>query len=75
MLTDRVFFGPFETNVRAGELRREGVVIPLQDLPFRLLTVLLEHPGEVMTRADLAGRLWGADTFVDAAAGLNTAVA
>jgi DNA-binding winged helix-turn-helix (wHTH) protein/TolB-like protein len=75
MLTDRVFFGPFETNVRSGELRREGVVIPLQDLPFRLLTVLLEHPGEVMTRADLAERLWGTDTFVDAAAGLNTAVA
>jgi len=75
MLTDRVFFGPFETNIRAGELRREGVLIPLQDLPFRLLTALLERPGEVMTRAELAERLWGTDTFVDAAAGLNTAVA
>jgi DNA-binding winged helix-turn-helix (wHTH) protein/TolB-like protein len=75
MLTDRVFFGPFETNVRAGELRREGVVIPLQDLPFRLLTAMLERPGEVITRAELAERLWGTDTFVDAAAGLNTAVA
>jgi DNA-binding winged helix-turn-helix (wHTH) protein/TolB-like protein len=75
MLTDRVFFGPFETNIRAGELRREGLLIPLQDLPFRLLTALLERPGEVMTRAELAERLWGTDTFVDAAAGLNTAVA
>jgi DNA-binding winged helix-turn-helix (wHTH) protein/TolB-like protein len=75
MLTDRVVFGPFETNVRAGELRREGVLIPLQDLPFRLLSALLERPGEVVTRAELTERLWGADTFVDAAAGLNTAVA
>lgn len=75
MLTDRIFFGPFETNVKAGELRREGVVIALQDLPFRLLTALLERPGEVITRAELAERLWGTDTFVDAAAGLNTAVA
>jgi DNA-binding winged helix-turn-helix (wHTH) protein/TolB-like protein len=75
MLTDRVLFGRFETDVRAGELRREGVVIPLQDLPFRLLTALLERPGEVITRAELTERLWGTDTFVDAAAGLNTAVA
>jgi DNA-binding winged helix-turn-helix (wHTH) protein/TolB-like protein len=75
MLTDRVSFGPFETNVKAGELRRDGKVIPLQDLPFRLLTVLLERPGEVVSRAELADRLWGADTFVDAVAGLNTAVA
>ena len=75
MLTDRVLFGPFETNVRAGELRREGAVIPIQDLPFRLLTALLERPGEVITRAELTERLWGSDTFVDAAAGLNTAVA
>ena len=75
MLTDRVLFGPFEINVRAGELRREGAVIPIQDLPFRLLTALLERPGEVITRAELTERLWGSDTFVDAAAGLNTAVA
>lgn len=75
MLTDRVLFGPFETNIRAGELRRDGAVIPIQDLPFRLLTALLERPGEVITRAELTERLWGTDTFVDAAAGLNTAVA
>ena len=75
MLTNRVLFGPFETNVRAGELRRDGAVIPIQDLPFRLLATLLERPGEVITRAELTERLWGTDTFVDAAAGLNTAVA
>ena len=70
-----VSFGPFETNLASGELRREGVLIPLQDLPFRLLSALLERPGEVITRAELTERLWGTDTFVDAAAGLNTAVA
>jgi TolB-like protein len=49
--------------------------VPIQDLPFRLLAALLERPGEVLTRAELSTRLWGSDTFVDAAAGLNTAVA
>jgi DNA-binding winged helix-turn-helix (wHTH) protein/TolB-like protein len=49
--------------------------VPLQDLPFRLLTALLERPGEVVTRAELTDRLWGAETFVDSTAGLNTAVA
>ena len=68
-------FGPFRVDTRAGELRRDGTIVPLQDLPFRLLTALLERPGEVVTRAELAGRLWGAETFVDSTAGLNTAIA
>ena len=68
-------FGPFEADVKAGELRRDGMSVAMQDLPFRLLEALLEHPGEVVTRADLSARLWGSDTFVDAGAGLNTAVA
>jgi len=75
MLTERLTFGPFETNTKTGELRREGMLIPLQDLPFRLLTALQERPGELVTRTELTERLWGSDTFVDAAAGLNTAVA
>jgi DNA-binding winged helix-turn-helix (wHTH) protein/TolB-like protein len=75
MLTGRLTFGPFETNVKTGELRRDGMMIPLQDLPFRLLTALLERPGELVTRTELTERLWGSDTFVDSAAGLNTAVA
>jgi DNA-binding winged helix-turn-helix (wHTH) protein/TolB-like protein len=75
MLNDRIFFGPFEIHVKAGELRRDGEAIPLQDLPFRLLAALLEHPGEVVSRAQLTERLWGSETYVDAAAGLNTAVA
>jgi DNA-binding winged helix-turn-helix (wHTH) protein/TolB-like protein len=71
----RVRFGPFEADVDSGELRRDGQIVPLQDLPFRLLAALLERPGEVVSRADLAQRLWGSETFVDATAGLNTAVA
>ncbi|HEY6826957.1 MAG TPA: winged helix-turn-helix domain-containing protein [Gemmatimonadaceae bacterium] len=68
-------FGPFHVDARAGKLRREGTIVPLQDLPFRLLTTLLERPGDVVTRAELTARLWGAETFVDSTAGLNTAVA
>ena len=71
----RVRFGPFEADLASGELWREGTAVPVQDLPFRLLAALLETPGDVVSRADLATRLWGAGTFVDATAGLNTAVA
>jgi DNA-binding winged helix-turn-helix (wHTH) protein/TolB-like protein len=75
MLNGRVRFGDFEADLTSGELRRGGTAVPIQDLPFRLLAVLLERPGEVVTRAELTERLWGSSTFVDAAAGLNTAVA
>jgi DNA-binding winged helix-turn-helix (wHTH) protein/TolB-like protein len=74
-MSKRIRFGPFEADVDAGRLRRDGAQVPIQDLPFRLLAALLERPGEVLTRAELSTRLWGSDTFVDAAAGLNTAVA
>jgi DNA-binding winged helix-turn-helix (wHTH) protein/TolB-like protein len=74
-MSKRIRFGPFEADVDAGRLRRDGAQVPIQDLPFRLLAALLERQGEVLTRAELSTRLWGSDTFVDAAAGLNTAVA
>jgi DNA-binding winged helix-turn-helix (wHTH) protein/TolB-like protein len=74
-MSERIRFGPFEADVDAGRLRRDGDQVPIQDLPFRLLAALLERPGEVLTRAELSTRLWGSDTFVDATAGLNTAVA
>jgi DNA-binding winged helix-turn-helix (wHTH) protein/TolB-like protein len=74
-MSERIRFGPFEADVNAGRLRRDGAQVPIQDLPFRLLAALLDRPGEVLTRAELSTRLWGSDTFVDAAAGLNTAVA
>jgi DNA-binding winged helix-turn-helix (wHTH) protein len=75
MLNGRVRFAEFEADIAAGQLRRSGELVPIQDLPFRLLAALLEKPGEVVTRTDLASRLWGSDTFVDATAGLNTAMA
>ena len=58
-------FGVFELDLRAGELRRSGLKVKLQEQPFQVLTLLLEKPGEVVTRDDLRQRLWPADTFVD----------
>jgi DNA-binding winged helix-turn-helix (wHTH) protein/TolB-like protein len=68
-------FADFEVDPAGGELRRAGAPVRVQDLPFRLLTALLERPGQVVSRADLRARLWGTETFVDYEAGLNTAVA
>jgi TolB-like protein/Tfp pilus assembly protein PilF len=67
-------FGRFELDVRARELRKDGVRIRLQDQPFELLAMLLERPAEVVTRDELRGRLWPAGTFVDFEHGLNAAV-
>src|SRR6202451_2946685 len=64
-LPSLVRFANFEVDLRAGELRREGRRVGLQEQPFLLLTVLLEYAGEVVTREELRGRLWPADTFVD----------
>ncbi len=60
-----VRFANFEVDLRAGELRKEGGKVRLQEQPFQLLTVLLESAGEVVTREELRRRLWSADTFVD----------
>jgi Tol biopolymer transport system component/DNA-binding winged helix-turn-helix (wHTH) protein len=67
-------FGVFEVDLRAGELRRSGMKVKLQDQPLQVLAQLLEHPGEVVTRDDLKGRLWPADTFVDFDHSLNAAI-
>jgi Tol biopolymer transport system component/DNA-binding winged helix-turn-helix (wHTH) protein len=67
-------FGIFELDIRAGELRRSGVKLKLQEQPFQVLCALLEHPGEVVTREDLRSRLWPVDTFVDFDHGLNAAI-
>src|ERR1700735_2489357 len=64
-LPSLVRFANFEVNLRAGELRREGSKVRLQDQPFSVLTVLLESAGEVVTREELRKRLWAEDTFVD----------
>jgi DNA-binding winged helix-turn-helix (wHTH) protein len=69
-----VQFGLFEVDLQARELRKSGVKIKLNDQPFQVLAVLLERPGEVVTREELQTRLWPADTFVDFDLSLNTAV-
>jgi TolB-like protein len=68
-------FGAFEVDLRAGELRKQGRKLRLQEKPFQLLAALLEQPGEVVTRDELRLRLWPSDTFVDFDNGLNNAVA
>ena len=70
----RVSFGLFEADLRSGELRKSGTRIKIQSQPFRVLTVLLERPGEVVTREELQQRLWGIDTTVDFDHSLGTAV-
>jgi DNA-binding winged helix-turn-helix (wHTH) protein/Tol biopolymer transport system component len=67
-------FGIFEIDVRAGEVRKGGVKLKLQEQPFQVLCMLLEHSGEIVTREELRNRLWPADTFVDFDRGLNAAV-
>ncbi|HEY3121416.1 MAG TPA: winged helix-turn-helix domain-containing protein, partial [Vicinamibacteria bacterium] len=70
----RVRFGVFEADLAAGELHRQGVKVRLSGQPFSVLAVLLEHPGDVVTREDLRQKLWPADTYVDFDHGLNAAV-
>ena len=69
-----VRFGPFEVDFRAGELLKNGRRIRLQDQPLQVLAMLLEKPGEVVTREELRKRLWPEDTFVDFDHGLNNAI-
>jgi DNA-binding winged helix-turn-helix (wHTH) protein len=67
-------FGVFEVDLTAGELRKNGVRLRLQEQPFQVLTALLENAGRVVTREDLRQKVWPADTFVDFDHSLNTAV-
>lgn len=70
----RIRSGLFEINFTSCELYREGRKIPLQDQPFRVLTLLLEHPGEVVTREALRARVWPSETYGSFDEGLNTAI-
>jgi TolB-like protein/DNA-binding winged helix-turn-helix (wHTH) protein/Flp pilus assembly protein TadD len=70
----RLRFGIFEADLRTGELKKRGVRIRLQEQPFQVLAVLMARPGELVTREELRGRLWTADTFVDFDHGLNKAI-
>ena len=70
----RLAFGLYEVDLSTGELWRAGHRIKLQSQPFKVLTVLLEHAGEVVTREELQFRLWGNDTIVDFDHSLATAI-
>ncbi len=69
-----VRFSAFEVDLRNGEVRKRGFRIKLQDQPFHVLQILLEHPGELVTREELQRQIWPADTFVDFEKGLNNAI-
>jgi DNA-binding winged helix-turn-helix (wHTH) protein len=64
----------FEAELHSRELRKNGMKIRLQDQPFQVLAILLERPGEVVTRGELQKRVWPADTFVDFDNSLNAAI-
>src|ERR1700733_4196958 len=66
--------GLFEIDLASGQLHKNGRKLPLQEQPFRVLAMLLERPGEVVTRQELQARLWPADTYVGFDEGLNTAI-
>jgi Tol biopolymer transport system component/DNA-binding winged helix-turn-helix (wHTH) protein len=70
----RLRFGLFEADLASGELYRRGRLIHLQDQPFRILSMLLERPGEVVTREEVRKKLWPDGTFVDFDEGLDTAL-
>jgi DNA-binding winged helix-turn-helix (wHTH) protein len=67
-------FGPFELDLRAAELRKEGLRIRLQDQPFQILRMLLEHPGRVVLREEIRDKLWPNDTVVEFDHSINAAV-
>lgn len=67
-------FGTFEVDLRTGELRGCGQKIPLQEQPFQVLCVLLQHAGELVTREELRCAIWPQGTFIEFDYGLNTAI-
>lgn len=73
-MTSGLRFGVYEVNVLARELRKHGTRVRLRGQPFEILALLLEHPGEIVTREQLRARLWQTDTYVDFEHSLNTAI-
>ena len=67
-------FGPFQVDLAAREVRKEGRKVKLQGQPFHVLALLLQRPGQVVSREELQQALWPADTFVEFDRGLNTAI-
>lgn len=67
-------FGLFELDLQTGELRKKGVKVPLQEQPFQVLAMLVDRPGELVTREELRAKLWADAVFVDFDHGVNKAV-
>src|SRR5215468_7477304 len=67
-------FGPYELDVRAGELRKYGTRVRLQEQPLRILTMLLARPGEAVLREEIQQTLWPNDTVVEFDQGINAAI-
>ena len=70
----RFRFGVFEADTSTGELRKSGIRVRLQDQPFQVLVLMLERPGEILTREDLRQKLWPDGTFVDFDHSLNSII-
>jgi DNA-binding winged helix-turn-helix (wHTH) protein len=70
----QIRFGPFELDVRAGELRKCGTRLRLREQPLRILLLLLEHPGEIVVRGEIRDRLWPNETVVEFDHGINVAI-
>jgi DNA-binding winged helix-turn-helix (wHTH) protein len=69
-----VRFGMFDADLKTGELRKNGLRVPLQGQPFQVIAILLEHAGDLVTREELRRQVWPEDTFVDFDHALNTAI-
>jgi len=72
--TRKVRFDAFDVDMRSGEVRKHGIRLKLNRQPFKILSLLLERPGDLVTREELRQKLWPAETFVDFDTGLNSAV-
>src|SRR5215469_7075052 len=70
-----VRFGTYEVSLRSGEVRKSGLKIRVQQQPMKLLQILLERPGEVVTREELRGRVWPDESFGDFDQAVNIAIA
>ena len=70
----QVRFADFEFDCHSGDLRRDGTSLKLQPQPTKVLAVLIQHAGEIVSRQELAAEVWGSDTFVDFEQGLNYAI-
>ncbi len=70
----RVHFSVFEVDLRAGELRKHGLRVKLHGQPFQVLAMLLERPGELVTREEIREKLWPQDTFIDFEHSVNSSI-